>query len=53
MPLPDYIDNDRHKLEAILKQLIQDKKQFDVDIATGCCLIESWSSVKFIKKWLR
>jgi hypothetical protein len=53
MPLTDYIDNDRHKLEAILKQLIQDEKQFDLDIASGFCQIESWSSVKFIKKWLR
>ena len=34
MPLPDYIDNDRHKLEAILKPLIQDERQFDLDTAT-------------------
>jgi len=49
MPLSDYIDNDHHKLEAILKQLIQDKKQFDVDIATDFCRIDSWSSVKLSK----
>lgn len=42
MPLPDYIDNDRHKLEAILKQLIQDDRQFDLDIATGFFRIEAW-----------
>ena len=42
MPLPDYIDNDRHKLEAILKQLIQDERQFDLDIATGFFRIEAW-----------
>ena len=38
MPLPDYIDTDLHKLKAILKQLIQNERQFDLDIATD----EAW-----------
>ena len=42
MPLPDYIDNDRDKLEAILKELIQNERQFDLDITTGFFRIEAW-----------
>jgi hypothetical protein len=50
MPLPNYIENNRHKLEAILKQLIQNERQFYLDIATDSYQIESWNSTKFIKK---
>ena len=39
MLLPNYIEN---KLEAILKQLIQYKRQFDLDISTGFLRIEAW-----------
>jgi PLD-like domain len=42
MPLPDYIDNDRHKLEAVLKELILSDRQTDLDIATGFFRIEAW-----------
>ena len=42
MPLPDYIDNDRHKLEAILNIIIQTEHQTDLDIATGFFRIEAW-----------
>jgi len=42
MPLPDYIDNDRHKLEAILREIILDDRQTDLDIATGFFRIEAW-----------
>jgi ERCC4-related helicase len=42
MPLPDYIDNDRHKLEAILNTIIKDEHQTDLDIATGFFRIEAW-----------
>ena len=42
MPLPDYIDNDRHKLEAVLKELILGDRQTDLDIATGFFRIEAW-----------
>ncbi|MBD2773701.1 SNF2-related protein [Iningainema tapete] len=42
MPLPDYIDNDRHKLEAVLKKLILNDSQTDLDIATGFFRIEAW-----------
>ena len=40
MPLSDYINNNRQKLKAILKQLIQDKKQFD--LVTGFFRIDAW-----------
>lgn len=46
MPLPDYIDNDRHKLEAILKTLILSEQQTDLDIATGYFRIEAWSRLE-------
>lgn len=42
MPLPDYIDNDRHKLEHILNAIIQTENQTDLDIATGFFRIEAW-----------
>lgn len=42
MALPDYIDNDRHKLEAILRELILHDHQTDLDIATGFFRIEAW-----------
>jgi ERCC4-related helicase len=42
MPLPDYIDNDRYKLEAILNTIIKDERQTDLDIATGFFRIEAW-----------
>ena len=42
MPLPDYIDNDRHKLESILNTIIQTEEQTDLDIATGFFRIEAW-----------
>ncbi|BAZ18377.1 putative helicase (plasmid) [Calothrix sp. NIES-4071] len=42
MPLPDYIDNDRHKLEAVLKELISGDSQTDLDVATGFFRIEAW-----------
>jgi len=42
MPLPDYIDNDRHKLEAILREIILCERQTDLDIATGFFRIEAW-----------
>ena len=42
MPLPDYIDNSRHKLEAVLKELILSDRQTDLDIATGFFRIEAW-----------
>jgi len=42
MPLPDYIDNDRHKLEAILREIILCDRQTDLDIATGFFRIEAW-----------
>ncbi len=42
MPLPDYIDNDRHKLETVLDTIIQTERQTDLDIATGYFRIEAW-----------
>jgi superfamily II DNA or RNA helicase len=42
MPLPDYIDNDRHKLEAVIQELILRDSQTDLDIATGFFRIEAW-----------
>ena len=46
MPIPDYIDNKRHKLQAILKQLIEDENQLDLDIATGFFRIEAWARLE-------
>ncbi len=42
MALPDYIDNDRHKLEGVLRELILHDSQADLDIATGFFRIEAW-----------
>ncbi|MDT9186273.1 MAG: helicase-related protein [Limnospira sp. PMC 894.15] len=42
MTLPDYIDNYQHKLETILKQLIEKEEQRVLDIATGFFQIEAW-----------
>lgn len=42
MGLPDYIDNKNFKLEDILRQIIEDEKQFTLDIATGFFRIEAW-----------
>ncbi|MEH1948533.1 MAG: SNF2-related protein [Nostoc sp.] len=42
MPLPDYIDNSRQKLQTILKTLIEDENQIILDIATGFFRIEAW-----------
>jgi len=42
MPLPDYIDNDRYKLESVLTTIIQTEHQTDLDIATGFFRIEAW-----------
>lgn len=42
MPLPDYIDNSRYKLQTILKTLIKDENQIILDIATGFFRIEAW-----------
>ncbi|MBD1858592.1 MULTISPECIES: helicase-related protein [Leptolyngbya] len=42
MPLPDYIDNDRHKLKDVLETIIQSEKQTVLDIATGFFRIEAW-----------
>ncbi|MCY7274281.1 MAG: hypothetical protein LH702_11200 [Phormidesmis sp. CAN_BIN44] len=42
MPLPDYIDNDRHKLASVLTTIIKDEHQTDLDIATGFFRIEAW-----------
>lgn len=42
MRLPDYIDNSHHKLEQVLRQLIENENQLDLDIATGFFRIEAW-----------
>jgi superfamily II DNA or RNA helicase len=42
MPIPDYIDNSQHKLETVLKTIIEDKHQLNLDIATGFFRIEAW-----------
>jgi superfamily II DNA or RNA helicase len=42
MHLPDYIDNSTHTLESILKQLIENENQHNLDIATGFFRIEAW-----------
>ena len=42
MILPDYIDNSQHKLEDILKVLIENEDQIVLDIATGFFRIEAW-----------
>jgi ERCC4-related helicase len=44
MPIPDYIDNSQHKLEAVLRELmLHDRdRQLILDIATGFFRIEAW-----------
>ncbi|CAN1210851.1 DEAD/DEAH box helicase family protein [Tumidithrix helvetica PCC 7403] len=42
MVLPDYIDNDRHKLEITLQELVLQQRQTDLDIVTGLFQIEAW-----------
>ncbi|MEA5579816.1 hypothetical protein VB620_00495 [Nodularia harveyana UHCC-0300] len=42
MPLPDYIDNRTHILQAVLKTIIKDERQLTLDIATGFFRIEAW-----------
>ena len=42
MPLPDYIDNDTHRLESVLTTIIKDENQTTLDIATGFFRIEAW-----------
>ena len=42
MDLPDYIDNNQHKLEDVLRSLILDNSQTNLDIATGFFRIEAW-----------
>jgi hypothetical protein len=34
MPLPDYIDNSHHTLQAVLDTIIKDERQLTLDIAT-------------------
>jgi superfamily II DNA or RNA helicase len=40
--LPDYIDNSNFTLESVLKQLIFERNQLVLDIATGFFRIEAW-----------
>nr|MBA3924168.1 helicase [Nostocaceae cyanobacterium] len=42
MTLPDYIDNNQNKLEDVLRALILDESQTNLDIATGFFRIEAW-----------
>ena len=42
MQLPDYIDNQNHTLEFILKKLIETHNERNLDIATGYFRIEAW-----------
>jgi|JI9StandDraft_1071089.scaffolds.fasta_scaffold02093_4 superfamily II DNA or RNA helicase len=42
MALPDYIDNNQHQLETVLKTLIKDEHQLILDIATGFFRMEAW-----------
>ncbi len=42
MALPDYIDNDKYKLETVLRELILHDSQINLDIATGFFRIEAW-----------
>ena len=46
MKLPDYIDNDRDKLEAVLRTLILDHLERELDIATGYFQVEVWSKLQ-------
>ncbi|MBP0023538.1 MAG: helicase, partial [Roseofilum sp. SID2] len=42
MPIPDYIDNEKHILKLVLEQLILSDRQLNLDIATGFFRIEAW-----------
>ncbi|NMF63256.1 helicase [Brasilonema octagenarum UFV-OR1] len=42
MALPDYVDNNQHKLEDVLRSLVLDERQTNLDIATGFFRIEAW-----------
>ena len=42
MALPDYIDNNQHTLEEVLRSLILQETQTHLDIATGFFRIEAW-----------
>lgn len=42
MAIPDYIDNQNQNLEDILKKIIIDEKEVNLDIATGFFRIEAW-----------
>lgn len=46
MQLPDYIDNDRHNLEAVLRALILDHSERELDIATGFFQPEVWTRLQ-------
>ncbi|MBD2296829.1 helicase [Anabaena sphaerica FACHB-251] len=46
MALPDYIDNNQKTLEEVLKELILNESQTNLDIATGYFRIEAWISLE-------
>jgi len=46
MHLPDYIDNDRHNLEEVLRALILDHSERELDIATGFFQPEVWTRLQ-------
>lgn len=46
MPIPDYIDNQNHTLEKVLKSIIEEHHQLTLDIATGFFRIEAWLRLK-------
>ncbi|MBE9224784.1 helicase [Phormidium sp. LEGE 05292] len=46
MALPDYIDNNQHTLEDVLRSLILDESQTNLDIATGFFRIEAWARLE-------
>uniref|UniRef100_A0A7C3VKY8 Helicase n=1 Tax=Planktothricoides sp. SpSt-374 TaxID=2282167 RepID=A0A7C3VKY8_9CYAN len=42
MPIPDYIDNSKHTLEAVLTELIEKENQLVLDLATAYFRVEAW-----------
>ena len=46
MHLPDYIDNDRYNLETVLRTLILDHSERELDIATGFFQAEVWTRLQ-------
>jgi superfamily II DNA or RNA helicase len=46
MTLPDYIDNNQHTLEEVLRSLILQESQINLDIATGFFRIEAWARLE-------